>query len=155
MSFATAQGGACAMSKETTSSTPALWAEMLHTALYKPMQGKMARQATGFGLALAVCIGAWRLLQVGGLSENLAFPVSIGVAVLGCWFCYRVVNWPPFADFLIGVEAEMKKVSWPGWLELKRSSIVVIMLIVGLTSVLFAFDLIWYGLLKYVLGVIV
>ncbi len=143
------------MSKENTAPSTALWSELFHVALYKPMLGKLTRQITGFTFAIAACLGAWRLYQVGGLPENLRFPVAAVIAVLGSWIAYRVVNWPPFADFLIGVEAEMNKVSWPGWTELKRSSIVVIVLIFGLTAVLFAYDLLWYVLLKYVLGVIV
>ena len=35
------------------------------------------------------------------------------LAVVGLWAAYRVVNLPAFADFLIAVEAEMNKVSWP------------------------------------------
>ena len=66
-----------------------------------------------------------------------------------------MVNWPAFADFLIGVEAEMNKVTWPSWDELRRSSMVVMALIFGLTVILFVFDLLWTVLLKFVLGVVV
>ena len=31
----------------------------------------------------------------------------------GLWASYRLVNVPAVADFLIAVEAEMNKVSWP------------------------------------------
>ena len=43
--------------------------------------------------------------------------------------CFRLVNLPKFADFLIAVEAEMNKVSWPTRTELFRSSVVVIVTI--------------------------
>jgi preprotein translocase subunit SecE len=156
------------MSKENTAPSTALWSELFHVALYKPTQGRTTRQVTGFTLAIIVCVGAWRLYSLGlvpdtftlgggaqgGLDIPLRFPVSVLLAVVGSWIAYRVVNWPQFADFLIGVEAEMNKVSWPGWTELKRSSIVVIVLIFGLTAVLYAYDIIWYVLLRYVLGVI-
>ncbi len=33
--------------------------------------------------------------------------------MVGLWLCFRLVNMPRFADFLIAVEAEMNKVSWP------------------------------------------
>ena len=58
------------------------------------------------------------------------------------WIGYRLVNDPTFADFLIAVEAEMNKVSWPSQTELIRASLVVIILIFGLTMVLFSYDVI-------------
>ena len=68
---------------------------------------------------------------------------------------YRVVNYPKFADFLIAVEAEMNKVSWPTRGELVRSSIVVIFVILVLAGLLYFYDLLWgfiFG--KNVLGVL-
>ena len=52
---------------------------------------------------------------------------------------YRVVNVPGFADFLIAVEAEMNKVSWPTRTELFRASMVVLILIFALAVVLFVY----------------
>ncbi len=69
-----------------------------------------------------------------------------GLLLVGIWFGYRLVNIPQFADFLIAVEAEMNKVSWPSRAELVRSSVVVIFVIFLLASVLFAYDLIWRSL---------
>ena len=43
------------------------------------------------------------------------------LASLGLWVAFRLVNMPAFADFLIAVEAEMNKVSWPTRGELFRS----------------------------------
>ena len=76
----------------------------------------------------------------------------MALLLIGGWIGYRLVNYPPFADFLIAVEAEMNKVSWPTWRELSRSTIVVIVLIVGLTAVLFTLDTLWLAILT-VLGV--
>ena len=52
-----------------------------------------------------------------------------------------------FADFLIAVEAEMNKVSWPTRAELFRSSMVVIFCILFLAAVLYGYDLFWSTLL--------
>jgi preprotein translocase subunit SecE len=52
----------------------------------------------------------------------------------------RIVNLPSFADFLISVEAEMNKVSWPSRGELYRASLVVIVVIFLLTAILLAYD---------------
>jgi preprotein translocase subunit SecE len=54
-----------------------------------------------------------------------------------------MVNFPKFADFLISVEGEMNKVSWPSKGELIRSSIVVIVVIALLAAVLFFYDIFW------------
>jgi preprotein translocase subunit SecE len=68
--------------------------------------------------------------------------------VVGLWLGFRVVNLPSFADFLIAVEAEMNKVSWPSRTELIRASLVVIVLMFGLTIVLFTYDVVLTSLLK-------
>jgi preprotein translocase subunit SecE len=56
------------------------------------------------------------------------------------WLGFRIVNLPTFADFLIAVEAEMNKVSWPSRTELIRASMVVIILMFGLMIVLYLYD---------------
>jgi preprotein translocase subunit SecE len=114
---------------------------------YKRSQGKVARQATFFAIVAAVAIGAWRLSEA-ATSEVGRYLVPAAVVALGAWAAFRTVNIPRFADFLISVEAEMNKVSWPSRAELFRASMVVIVVIFLLTSILFTYDL----LLKYVIG---
>jgi preprotein translocase subunit SecE len=63
------------------------------------------------------------------------------------------VNVPGFADFLIAVEAEMNKVSWPTRTELYRSSVVVLVTIFVLAVVLFVFDFFWGWVFK-ILGIL-
>jgi preprotein translocase subunit SecE len=72
------------------------------------------------------------------------------LALAGIWVAFRLVNLPSFADFLIAVEAEMNKVSWPTRAELVRSSIVVILLILFLAVVLFGYDVFWRQLLALI-----
>ena len=74
------------------------------------------------------------------------------LAGVGMWIAYRTVNVARFADFLIAVEAEMNKVSWPSRKELVRSSIVVIVMIFALAGLLWSFDMLW-GLLFKSIGV--
>jgi preprotein translocase subunit SecE len=80
----------------------------------------------------------------------LAYPLPIALFAAGAWVCYRAVNVPRFADFLIAVQAEMNKVSWPSQQELIRSSIVVIVVIVILAVVLFTFDVVWAMVFKFI-----
>jgi preprotein translocase subunit SecE len=127
----------------------AVMAELFHAGLYKPSQGKGVRQVTFAAAAIMVAIGCYELY--GWLAVNysqLQFPVPLAILLVGVWICYRLVNVPKFADFLIAVQAEMNKVSWPSQQELVRSSIVVIVVIVLLAVVLFGFDLFWMALFQ-------
>ena len=127
--------------------------ELLQVGIYKRSQGRITRQVTCIVIWIAFAVAAYRLYDAGGLEMPYRVIVPSAVLLIGGWFGYRIVNYPSFADFLIAVEAEMNKVSWPSTTELVRSSIVVIVLIIGLTAILFAYDSIWAFLLKYVLQV--
>ncbi len=122
--------------------------ELFRTHLYKRTQGRITRQVTFAAMALTGALGCYRL------SQQLQFYdpyVHYGIPgllfLLALWISYRIVNIPRFADFLISVEAEMAKVSWPSRTELFRSSVVVLVTILLLTAVLFVFDLVWQFLL--------
>ncbi len=78
------------------------------------------------------------------------YGLPAALAVAGLWATYRIVNLPAFADFLIAVEAEMNKVSWPSWGELVRWSVVVIIMIFAIGFLLFAFDNFWVFIFKLV-----
>jgi len=81
------------------------------------------------------------------LNLGLRFLIPGLLLALGVWASYRVVNVPVFADFLIAVEAEMNKVSWPTRNELFRASMVVLIEIFALAIILTAYDVFWKGLL--------
>ena len=76
-------------------------------------------------------------------SAALRFGLPGLLLAAGWWFSYRIVNFPAFADFLIAVEVEMNKVSWPSRSELIRASTVVLVVIVSLALLLAAFDIVW------------
>jgi preprotein translocase subunit SecE len=141
------------MSKEKTASGMSqnlLINEFLSTGLYKRSQGRLARQITCVAIWVIIALGAWRLASTPLLmqqSQVIRYTIPGVILLLGLWIGYRLVNYPPFADFLIAVEAEMNKVSWPTWRELSRSTTVVIVLIIGLTAVLFGLDALWLAIL--------
>lgn len=123
--------------------------EFFQLSIYKRSQGRVTRQVTFAALALGVLLAAWRVSVYGSTSGHvMQFAVPGVLALVGIWIAFRVVNLPSFADFLIAVEAEMNKVSWPTRSELWRSSLVVILLIVFLAAVLFAYDVFWRSLLS-------
>ena len=103
-----------------------------------------------------MAFAAWRLheTQQGAEWFNSSRFVLPAVLLLAGWFvAFRLVNLPKFATFLIAVEAEMTKVSWPSKAELYRSSVVVIFVLFSLSGALFGFDVLW-RLLFQLIGVV-
>ena len=122
------------------------WLELFRFGLYKPNQGRIVRQVTFLSIAVIVCLAAYEMYRTGwltGLFSGSRYFVLIALCALGAWFAYRVVNYPSFADFLIAVEAEMNKVSWPTKTELWNASVVVMFVIFAMAGLLFFFDVIW------------
>lgn len=126
------------------------WGEFFQFGIYKRSQGRIARQVTWGALFVVIGLGAWRLhdfLIDYGPKVQLTVPTVL--FVVGAWVSYRLVNMPSFADFLIAVEAEMNKVSWPSVGELWRSLLVVLFSIGFLVVVLAAYDLFWRLVLHF------
>ncbi len=126
------------------------WPSMLAAGLYKRNQGRLTRQLTAGAMIVTAALGAWALTQsiLADLDEPTRLAIAGGVLVLGVWFAYRIVNFPVFADFLVDVEGELAKVSWPARDELKRATVVVLVTMFLLSFVLFAYDLLWKLILR-------
>jgi preprotein translocase subunit SecE len=125
----------------------AFFREMLRIGIYKRTQGRVTRQITFAALAAVIALGLMRLSAIyAGSGPHLQFGLPGVLLMLGLWASYRVVNVPAFADFLIAVEAEMNKVSWPTWPERLRASGVVLIVIFSLAVILSLYDFVW-GLL--------
>jgi preprotein translocase subunit SecE len=122
-----------------------LFRELFHYGLYKRSQGRIARQTTFFALFGLGAFGAYRLMLLLTAQQQAWVRLGAPAVVLGiaAWVSFRLVNTPRFADFLIAVEAEMNKVSWPTRTELIRSVIVVMITLFALTAILFAYDALW------------
>jgi len=138
------------MAKGESSGGSALLHELTSVEIYKRSQGRIARQVT-FGVLVAVlAIGLWSLrntLLADVMSVGAQFATCVVLLAFGAWVSYRFMNLPKFADFLIAVEAEMNKVSWPSRRELTRSAVVVMVTMFGLAAVLYGYDLLWQWLL--------
>jgi preprotein translocase subunit SecE len=133
--------------------------ELFRFGFYKRTQGRIARQATFGAFALIVALGAWSLSNyLGGFASDhqdwtdtqrnlVQYLIPLAVLAVGLWASFRIVQIPTFAEFLISVENEMNKVSWPSRGELFRASLVVILVIFFLAGILFVYD----AILKIVL----
>ena len=139
-------------SAEKPAASSSFFQNLLLSGIYKRKQGRITRQVTFFAIAGAIGLGAWRLsetLPAAPLWLNMGLPLAF--MVIGAWVAYRLVNMTNFADFLIAVEAEMSKVSWPTRTELIRGSMVVLMMIFVLAAMLYMFDLGWTFIFKNVI----
>ncbi len=146
------------------------WRGLFSLELYKRSQGRLVRQVTFWALALGVALGAWSLFAfltdkriwfVSWILDpktqrdafdrvNLALRYGLPflLCLAGWWVAFRVVQLPRFADFLIAVEAEVNKVSWPSRRELFRSALVVMITMFGLAFTLYLYDIFWQALLR-------
>jgi preprotein translocase subunit SecE len=131
--------------------------ELFKTEIYKRSQGRLVRQFTCLAIWVAFALAAWRIAPLltfeWQVQRVVAYAIAGAVLAVGLWLGFRIVNLPSFADFLIAVEAEMNKVSWPSRTELIRASMVVIVLMFGLMAVLFTYDFVLNWLLSRVLQV--
>ena len=137
---------------------------------YKRNQGKVARQATFFAILAVFAVGAWTMSD--GATREFGeyfvppqmrdainpeivakYVLPAAIAALGAWVAFRIVNIPRFAEFLISVENEMGKVSWPSRQELFRASMVVIVVIFLLTAILLGYDLALKWVISRLLGI--
>ena len=78
----------------------------------------------------------------------ITYGIPLLLFALGLWIIWRLINWSRFADFLISVEAEMDKVSWPSRQELFRATAVVLATMFFLGMVLFLYDVFWVWLFQ-------
>ncbi|HTN00719.1 MAG TPA: preprotein translocase subunit SecE [Planctomycetaceae bacterium] len=124
---------------------------LFSAGLFKKNQGRIARLWTWIVVTAAVVWGAWtlqaRLLVEYGDLIRIGVPTLVVLA--GAWAAFRLVHFPRFADFLIDVEGEMGKVSWPGWSELWRATVVVLVTMFLFSVVLFGYDMLWQYFLRW------
>lgn len=131
-----------------TAQQSTLVGEIFSGSVYKRNQGRVVRQATFFGLVALAVVGCATMsntvLSEYGKQVSVGVPVAVGA--LAAWIAYRVVNYPRFADFLIAVEGEMEKVSWPEWPYLWRALSVVLVVLIIFTLYMAFCDTVWVWL---------
>ena len=134
--------------------------ELFSVRRYKSSQGRLARLLTMIAIFVLFATGAFKFTQMSfegwPLIHDLIvrWVVAGAVTFIGWWIAFRLINWPVFADFLVSVEAEMVKVSWPSNAEVYSSTLVVLAMFLILAALIFAFDVVWVWVFR-ALGVIV
>lgn len=132
------------------SGSKALLPELFSVSLYKANQGRMVRQFTFFGIAVLAAFGCITLgggpLMAWGQSLRVAIPLVLWG--LTAWVAFRAIHYVRFADFLIAVEAELLRVTWPARQEVVQATIVVVVTMFCLGAFLFLVDLVWQVLFR-------
>jgi len=132
------------------SGSKALLPELFSLSLYKANQGRMVRQFTFFGIAVVAAFGCITLgngpLMTWGQSLRVAVPLVLWG--LAAWVAFRAIHYARFADFLIAVEAELLRVTWPARQEVIQATIVVVVTMFCLGAFLFLVDLVWRALFQ-------
>ena len=125
---------------------------LFSVGFYKRTQGRRVRQLTALGMLLIAFFGCYTLSQgpLGDYRDAIRIGVPTLVFLAVTWLVYRLVNYPKFTDFLIAVQSEMDKVSWPSWAELYRSTLVVLATMFLLAAVLLGYDIIWSSFFEWV-----
>lgn len=117
--------------------------------IYKKGQGIYARWLAAAVVGALALFGCFELEEwLTAHTDNppvlgkvpLSVVVSVLVFVAAAVFAGMLVNSKKFVDYLIASELELRKVSWPTRLELKRQTIVVIVTLIFLATVLFVAD---------------
>lgn len=114
--------------------------------LHRPTDARLIR---GIGLGLSAGVGAYLSYSlysnysvVGNDDAAMVNVISLlllfVVLVSGFYFLYIH---PKASDFAINVEVEARKVTWPDWLTVKKSTAQVTVVMIFLMAVLFVVDL--------------
>lgn len=130
---------------------PELW----KLGVYKPNQGRLVRQFTFFGIVVLAAFGCITLGNgpLGFSPKAVQVGVPLVVWLVGSWIGFRAVNVPRFADFLVSVESELEKVTWPVRQEVTQATAVVLVTMLFLGAFLFLVDLLWqwlFGVIGFV-----
>jgi preprotein translocase subunit SecE len=124
---------------------------LMRSQLYKPMQGWYARALTAAGLGVIAAAGAYMLHKASEEYTPLwQFALPTGFAAILAWVIFRLVHFPPFAEFLIATEAEMNKVSWTNKDDLIRATTVVLTTVFIMALYLFLVDTLWTFVLRMI-----
>jgi preprotein translocase subunit SecE len=119
--------------------------ELLSFAFYKANQGRMVRQFTFFAVVVIAAFGCITLANGPLIRSSRAVQVALPLLlwIAAGWVAFRAVNFPRFADFLISVESELTRVTWPPKSEVTQATVVVLFTMASLGVFLFVIDLVW------------
>jgi len=135
---------------------------------YREDQGRLARMAAFWGIALFLLFGCTflhtQLLAVRALATPIgglripvvavdlsgAFLIAAGLFTAGMIWLTRWQRQPKVADLLIETESELRKVTWPTFEDVMNSSVVVVAFVIALGGFLALADFVLARVMKYI-----
>ncbi len=122
--------------------------------IYKRGHGYHTRLWSAVACLLLAAIACYKLhsklVLVGNpWVQNLTPAI---VWALLAWFIYWVSNRPSLVDFFIAAEGELKKVSWSTRQQVVASTIIVIFVVILMSVLLGAVDVLFRLFFDYVIG---
>jgi preprotein translocase SecE subunit len=106
-------------------------------------------------VAIVVALGCWRLYEKLEASISNLWVVTmvpVGVFVAFAVLVFWLLNKVSLADFLIAAEGELKKVNWSSRREVAVSTVVVIVVVVGMAVLLGTTDMVFQLVFRQLLG---
>ena len=82
------------------------------------------------------------------LGVNFCVGVNLFLLAIATWVGFRVLQYSPVVDFLVNIDDESEKVTWPTWPELTRSTLVVLVCMCFFSAYLFLCDFVWQFVLR-------
>ncbi len=118
--------------------------------IHRRNQGRLVRYVVLVVLWILAAVICQSLYSAIGDFFGAVFSVTTMalLASLFGWVAYRLIHFPPVADFLIDVQLESSKVSWSNWIELRRTTLIVLSAMVLFSAYLFACDVSWQFVLR-------
>lgn len=147
-------------------------------ATYKPGQGNFVRRGTFWSLVVLIVWGgqtlygflvsSWAfaaqllfedkaplegtMLPLIEQRLNWAFVISWAVVAVAILFLRKLLNKPNTAEFLIGTDDELEKVTWPNRKDAWNSSLVVMVFVAFLAGFLLVSDFAIDRVIEFVVG---
>ena len=146
------RGGSESMPSGAASSTRSGSQRRGFFEIYKPGQGRNTRMWTAVGYGSLVSWFAyflWKKFEIVDVGQYTQV-VQVGAAVLALTVLGLLGYWAlglnkRINDFLIATEGEMKKVNWTSRKEIIGSTKVVIVVVIGMSVLLFVVDVFFMG----------
>lgn len=124
-------------------------------SIYKRGQGYWTRLGTAIGLGVIFAfVGSFIYRESEALirDNNVRLGVTSGFAIFAGLTIWWLVNGTRRCQFLIDTDAEMKKVNWSTWSQLVGATRIVVIFMIAIAVMLFAFDII-YQLFFYLIDI--
>jgi len=137
----------------------------MNLKIYQKDQGVNVRLATGIllglvGFSLCYTVYGWFVdkyffgWEIMGKPVTWGHTLSIIIGILYAGVCLWLLLYKEASvDFLIRVEREIQKVTWPSWDQLKNSVFVIVGVIIFFGIIVFLYDILFMQIIwKALLG---